>query len=104
MEEYIKKSDVLEMIGLPSDILTEHIYELKGVWLDEDYENRRIKEALRLAWSYGQIGGDWHKTWVIDQMVRALCGSEEEYNKWVEVYETPLCNDDYYEWNTGIAP
>lgn len=36
MEEYIKKSDVLEMLSLPPDILAEHIYELKGVWLDKE--------------------------------------------------------------------
>ena len=65
--------------------------------------DKRIESALDLAWQYGQIGGDHHKTWVIDQMVRALCGSQEEYDKWVEVYETPD-GQDYYEWDTGIAP
>lgn len=65
--------------------------------------DKRIKEALSLAWQYGQIDGAHHKTWVIDQMVRALCGSDEEYRKWVEVYETPD-GEDYYEWDTGIAP
>lgn len=39
MEEWIKKSDVLELLGLPSDILYEHIYELKGVWVDKDWTN-----------------------------------------------------------------
>ena len=65
--------------------------------------DKRIKEALSLAWQYGQIDGSHHKTWVIDQMVRALCGSQKEYDKWVEVYETPD-GQDYYEWDTGIAP
>ena len=37
MEEWIKKSDVLELLGLPSDILYEYIHELKGVWVDEDW-------------------------------------------------------------------
>lgn len=31
-----------------------------------------VQEALDLAWSYGQIDGDHHRLWVIDQMVRAL--------------------------------
>ena len=66
-------------------------------------DDKRIKSALSLAWQYGQIDGDWHKTWVIDQMVRALCGSQEEYVKWVEAYEAPD-GQDYYEWDTGIAP
>lgn len=66
----------------------------------------RIERALGIAWRYGQIDGDHHKMWVIDQMVRALCGNEEEYADWVETYEAPLSNNryDYYEWNTGIAP
>lgn len=38
-------------------------------------------------------------------MVRALCGSEEEYARWVRAYEAPLSRPyDYYEWHTGIAP
>lgn len=39
MEEWIKKSDVLELLCLPSDILNEYIYELKGVWVDDDWLN-----------------------------------------------------------------
>ena len=39
MEEWIKKSDVLEMLSLPTDILAEYICELKGVWVDEDWSN-----------------------------------------------------------------
>lgn len=62
----------------------------------------RIKRALSYAWSYGQIDGDHHKMWVIDQMVHTLLG-EEEYVKWIEAYETPD-GDDYWEWNVGIAP
>lgn len=72
---------------------------------DKDMENR-IRKALELAWDYSQVDGDHHKTWAIDQMVKALCGSEEEYRKWVEEYEKPISidSDDYYPWNTGIAP
>lgn len=43
--------------------------------------DERIKKALDLAWDYAQCDGGHHKMWVIDQMVRALCGSEEEYEK-----------------------
>lgn len=39
MEEWIKKSEVLELLGLPSDIFCEYIHELKGVWVDEDWIN-----------------------------------------------------------------
>ena len=64
----------------------------------------RIQNALNIAWDNGTIDGDWHKMWVIDQMVRALCGSEEEYNKWVMSYEEPLEDGDCYKWERGIAP
>ncbi len=40
MTEYVKKADVLEIIDspLPRDIAVEYLYELKGVWLDEENE------------------------------------------------------------------
>ena len=63
----------------------------------------RIEKALSIAWGYAQINGSHHKMWTIDQMVRALCESEEEYIKWVEAYEVPY-DDRRYEWNTGIEP
>ena len=61
----------------------------------------KIKEALKIAWSYGCIDGAHHKMWVIDQMVRTLLG--EEYEKWVEAYETPD-GEDYWTWDIGITP
>lgn len=39
MQEWVKKSDVLELLSLPSDIVTDHIYELKGIWMDEDWSD-----------------------------------------------------------------
>ena len=63
----------------------------------------RIKEALKIAWQYGCIDGGHHKMWTIDQMVRVLCGSEEDYKKWVEAYETPD-GDNYWLWDCGVAP
>ena len=44
-----------------------------------------IEKALELAFQYGQIDGDHHKTWVIDQMVRILTG--DKYNEFVKEYE-----------------
>ena len=64
----------------------------------------RIERALSIAWEYAQIDGSHHKMWVIDQMVRALCEDEQKYKEWVEAYEAPLCNEDYYIWDMGIAP
>ena len=41
MQEYIKKSEVLELLTLPPDMLAEYICELKGIWIDDEptYEN-----------------------------------------------------------------
>lgn len=36
MQEYIKKSDVLDLLTLPQDLLYDYIFELKGVWLDKN--------------------------------------------------------------------
>lgn len=49
MEEWIKKSEVLELLSLPSDILIDYIYELKGIWLDKDgcEDFRNIDKYLR---------------------------------------------------------
>ena len=44
MTEYIKKSDVLEILKLPQDLIAEYIYELKGVWLDEAEQTERSEK------------------------------------------------------------
>lgn len=66
--------------------------------------DEKIEKALEIAWDYGQIDGSHHRLWVIDQMVRVLCGNEEEYKKWVKKYEEPLEDGDCYSWDEGIAP
>lgn len=60
----------------------------------------RITAALDVAYQYTTDGAH-HKQWVIDQMVRELLGSEENYGKWVANYEGP---DGEYAWDTGMAP
>lgn len=54
--------------------------------------------ALMVALRYGQIDGEHHARWVIDQMVRRLTG--EGYDEWVAAYE----EGGAYTWDTGIAP
>lgn len=71
---------------------------LTGAIMANDLE--KIREALSIIDSYGGIGGEHHKTWVIDQVVRTLCGTEEVYKKWVQDYTV----DGAYEWDEGIAP
>lgn len=66
------------------------------------YEDERITAALDFAFRYGQIDGDHHKTWVIDQMVRSLTG--EKYEAWVIEACDGVDGPDTYEWDEGIPP
>ena len=59
-------------------------------------------DAIRIALQYGGIDGDHHKTWVIDQMVRALTGSS--YDNFVVEACSGEDGPETYEWNVGIAP
>ena len=64
----------------------------------------RIDAAIDLAVRFGGIDGDHHKAWVIDQMVRALAGTPEEYDRIV----TEACDGEdgpeTYTWEVGIPP
>lgn len=62
----------------------------------------RIFEALEIAADYGQIDGDHHKAWVIDQMVAALLG--EQYGEWVANYCAGEDGPNTYFWDEGVAP
>ena len=65
-------------------------------------DSERIQAAIDLAVRFGGIDGGHHKSWVIDQMVRALAGNR--YNQIV----ADTCNGpdgpDSYSWDVGIAP
>ena len=58
-----------------------------------------MQKAVDLAYQYGQIDGDHHKLWVIDQMVRVLLG--DKYEAWVKEYAG---EEGEYSWEIGIAP
>lgn len=62
----------------------------------------RVSKALTLARRFGGIDGDHHKAWVIDQMVRALTGSQ--YKAFVRDACDGEDGPNTYEWNKGIAP
>ncbi len=63
---------------------------------------KKITKAVGVAEQYAQIDGGHHKMWVIDQMLRELLGND--YNKWLEKYNYDSRENDYEEWNYGIAP
>ena len=85
-----------------------------------------VKRALDFAVRYGGIDGAHHKTWVIDQMVRALTGcpmvekkftdatgkaykyevqgESKEYDKLVKEACAGEDGPETYSWDEGIAP
>lgn len=65
-------------------------------------KKKRIKKAIKIATMYGQIDGDHHKAWVIDQMLRVLAG--EEYEKIIAEYCDGEDGTQTYRWYIGIAP
>ena len=69
----------------------------------------KIDKALDIALQYGQTDGVHHKAWVIDQIVRALAG--DNYKKIINEYvfdgKDPVesvIEEEFYVWDTGIAP
>lgn len=62
----------------------------------------RINKALDTIFRYGQIDGDHHKAWVIDQVVRKLLGPN--YDTFVYEYEHDVDTGEEYGWFEGIAP
>ena len=65
-------------------------------------KSKRISRALDVLLKYGDIDGAHHKTWVIDQAVRALTGDtyEETIRKICYGEDGP----NTYGWSEGIAP
>lgn len=62
----------------------------------------KIAAAIDLAIRYGQIDGDHHKTWVIDQMVRVL--SWPHYDEIVAEACDGEDGPGTYSWEVGIPP
>lgn len=89
-------------------------------------DKERIKKAIDFAVQYGSIDGAHHKTWVIDQMVRALTscpmiegeakdyygtlftykeqGESDEYKKLVADAKAGEDGPETYSWDEGICP
>jgi hypothetical protein len=70
----------------------------------EEPSEEQVVNALDIILQYGGIEGDHHRAWVIDQVVRALLGTEDEYQKWVKNYCDGEDGPDTYGWDEGIAP
>lgn len=67
----------------------------------------KIDEALDIITQYGGIDGAHHKQWVLDQVVRVLCGDDQLYENWLNDYRGDYDENEEeyeYEWDEGIAP
>ena len=62
-----------------------------------DVATTRAFGALDVAFQYGQIDGDHHKAWVIDQMVREITG--DAYSDWIAAAVS-----DGHTWDAGVPP
>lgn len=62
----------------------------------------RIAIALDVIERFGGIDGEHHKTWVLDQVVRALTG--ERYGAWVTEHCAGEDGPNTYAWDIGIPP
>ena len=49
MTEYVKKSDVLELLSLPKDLIAEYVCDLKGLWIDDDIAEQTEPQTERRA-------------------------------------------------------
>lgn len=78
-------------------------FELKEAVKVLKEEKDKTDKVLEIAFQYGQIDGDHHKTWVIDQMVRTLTG--DKYDEFVKKYEIDEeTGEKEWTWENGIAP
>ena len=69
---------------------------------NDSTKEEQIESALTVARLFGGTDGAHHKTWVIDQMVRALTGNNYEF--WVKEVCAGEDGPDTYSWDKGIAP
>lgn len=62
-------------------------------------EHGTVQErAVAIALRYGQVDGEHHARWVIDQMLRVLAGAD--YDRAIELHNA----GGEYSWDCGIAP
>lgn len=64
----------------------------------------RIDAVFEIIFTYGGDDGADHKAWVLDQVIRSLCGTDSEYERWVRRYQFGPDGPDTYVWDTGVEP
>lgn len=92
-DKYIKHSE---------EITTEMNEDINKLLIEIKEKDKQIEEVLNLIFEFGQIDGDHHKAWVIDQIVKIL--TKDKYDEWVRNYVYDEETGDTYSWYKGIAP
>jgi len=64
----------------------------------------KVAEALSFVAIFGDTDGDHHKQWALDQLVRILAGTEDNYNEWVRLLMSGEDGPATFSWDIGIAP
>lgn len=65
-------------------------------------DTERVQLALELLADDGQVDGQHHVRWVIDQTVRILAG--DGYEQWIADFRDGEDGPETYSWDEGIAP
>lgn len=77
--------------------------EVFGVFLVEpEKRTEAMKKALQIFNQYGGIEGDHHRTWVLDQIVRALTGPH--YEVYVLYHKHGENGSNTYSYDCGTPP
>ncbi len=65
----------------------------------EPYKEK-IQKSIDIILQHGMIDGEHHKQWLLDQVLRILL-EDPWYKERMDEYNS---NEDYENWDTGIAP
>ena len=78
--------------------------QLMTQFMDISYEEllRRVERVLEHLMQSGQIEGNHHRAWAIDQTVRILLG--DQYERFIISHNMGGDGIDTYIWDEGIAP
>lgn len=68
---------------------------------EKPVKETKVRAAMDLIYKYGGIGGEHHKQWLLDQLVRKL---SDDYDSWIRYHNDGEDGPNTYEWDTGIAP
>lgn len=77
--------------------LAERVFKQSDLLSKRAEKPPEIEKAIEIGIRYGQIDGDHHRLWVIDQMLRVLLG--EKYDETIKE-----ANGTEYDWDVGIPP